>query len=313
MMDRNQFIKKSLLLGGTVLGAQVLAQPLTVNAVQNSERLAANQPFHLKYAPHQGQFENHAGKSFLDQIRFAYEQGFRAIEDNGYSRRSKEEQTKIGELLAQLNMEMGVFVLDKGGNGANTLAAGSQEHLDIFLKGCREAVELARRSGGKYTTVVPGDFHRRLPLDLQTAHVIDALKRGAEILEPHGIIMVLEPLSDTPDLFLRTASQTYLICKAVSSPSCKILYDAYHLQRNEGDLINTIDRCWDEIAYFQVGDNPGRREPTTGEINYKNLFKHLYHKGYRGIVGMEHGKSTQGLEGEVKLIEAYRQVDNFLE
>lgn len=311
-MDRSQFIKKSLMVAGTMAGSQVFGNTLENSTPQPSNG-EAGQPFNLNYAPHQGQFENHAGKSFLDQIRFAYEQGFRAIEDNGYSKRSLDEQTKIGELLARLNMEMGVFVLDKGGNGANTLAAGNQEHLDIFLKGCREAVELSKRSGGKFTTVVPGDFHRRIPRDLQTAHVIEALKKGAGILEPHGIVMVLEPLSDTPDLFLRTSTQTYLICKAVSSPSCKILYDAYHLQRNEGDLINNIDRCWEEIAYFQVGDNPGRREPTTGEINYLNVFKHLYHKGYRGIVGMEHGKAVQGIEGELKLIEAYRKVDNFLD
>jgi len=183
--------------------------------------------------------------------------------------------------------------------------------VDIFLKGCHQAVELAKRCGGKFTTVVPGDFSRNLPLDIQTANVIEALRRGAEILEPHGIIMVLEPLSDTPDLFLRTSTQTYLICKGVNSPSCKILYDVYHMQRNEGDLIANIDRCWDEIAYFQTGDNPGRREPTTGEINYKNLFKHIYDKGYRGVVGMEHGKSMGGKEGEVKLIAAYREVDNF--
>jgi len=84
------------------------------------------------------------------------------------------------------------------------------------------------------------------------------------------------------------------------------------MQRNEGDLIANIDHCWDEIAYFQTGDNPGRREPTTGEINYKNLFKHIYNKGYRGVVGMEHGKSQPGKEGELKLIAAYREVDNFL-
>jgi hydroxypyruvate isomerase len=95
-----------------------------------------------------------------------YDQGFRGIEDNGYSGRSKEEQEKIGNLLAKLGMTMGVFVLDKGGNGANTLAAGRKEHVDIFLKGCHQAVELAKRSGAKYTTVVPGNFHRYLPVEI---------------------------------------------------------------------------------------------------------------------------------------------------
>lgn len=308
-MKRGQFIKQSILatgavVGGAQLGAFAGEAPAQAPAV-------AGQPFKLKYGPHQGQFANHAGGNILDQIQFAYDQGFRGWEDNGFSGRSTEEQDKIGNLLAKLGMEMGVFVLNKGGNGANTLAEGKQEHIDVFLQGCRQAVELSKRCGGKFTTVVPGDFARNLPLDIQTANVIDALRRGAEILEPHGIVMVLEPLSDTPDLFLRTSTQTYLICRGVNSPSCKILYDVYHLQRNEGDLIPNMERCWSEIAYIQVGDNPGRREPTTGEINYQNVFKFLYDKGYTGVVGMEHGKSEGGKEGEIKLIEAYRAVDRF--
>ena len=84
------------------------------------------------------------------------------------------------------------------------------------------------------------------------------------------------------------------------------------MQRTEGDLIKTIDRCWDEIAYIQIGDNPGRKEPTTGEINYKNLFKHLHKKGYKGVMGMEHSNSKGGKEGELAVISAYRAEDNFL-
>ncbi|MBS1576927.1 MAG: xylose isomerase, partial [Bacteroidetes bacterium] len=73
-----------------------------------------------------------------------------------------------------------------------------------------------------------------------------------------------------------------------------------------------MDSCWDEIAYFQIGDNPGRNEPTTGEVNYKNIFKHIYHKGYKGVLGMEHGNSVKGKEGEARLIKAYRESDAFL-
>jgi hydroxypyruvate isomerase len=74
-------------------------------------------------------------------------------------------------------------------------------------------------------------------------------------------------------------------------------------------LIATIDRCWDEIAYFQTGDNPGRNEPGTGEINYTNVLKHLASKGYQGIIGLEHGKSIPGARGDLALVEAYRHVD----
>lgn len=302
-MKRADFIKSgAAFIGGTsILGDKVIA---TIPQKEGAT-------FQLDYAPHQGMFAATAGKNFIDEIQYMYDLGFRSIEDNGLPNRSVDEQIKIGETLTRLGMRMGVFVVPKGGNGANTLAAGKQEHIDIFLKGCRQSVEVAKRVDAKWVTVVPGNYHRDLPIGVQTANVIEALKQGAEIFEPHGITMVLEPLSDTPDLFLRYTDQTYEICKAVGSPSCKILYDAYHQQKNEGNLIQLMDMCWSEIAYIQVGDNPGRKEPTTGEINYKNVFKWLKEKGYTGVVGMEHGMSKSSIEGEKALVAAYREVDNF--
>lgn len=265
--------------------------------------------FTLNFAPHAGMFASHAGKDFVDQIKFMHDQGFRAIEDNGLLGRSTAEQEQIGKELARLGMTMGVFVVDGGDNWKTSLTTGEQGFKDVFVATCKKCVEAAKRVNAKWMTVVPGFFDRGKPMGIQTSNVVDALRRGADIFEPHGLIMVLEPLSDTPDLFMRFSDQTYALCKAVDSPSCKILYDVYHMQRNEGNLIPNIDRCWDEIAYFQIGDNPGRKEPTTGEINYKNLFKHVYDKGYRGVWGMEHGNAKPGKEGELALVKAYREVD----
>ncbi len=305
-MKRRNFVKN------TVLGASGLGITSGFKASAKDSTAQVDKPFNLMYAPHNGMFRHHAGDDFVDQIKFMADQGFRAIEDNGMMKRPVEEQERIGKTLSDLNMQMGVFVIDKGGNGANTLAAGKKEHEDIFLDGCRRAVEVAKRVNATWMTVVPGNFERHLPLDIQTANVIETLKKACDIFEPHGLVMVLEPLSDTPDLFLRYSPQAYLICKAVDSPACKILFDAYHQQKNEGHLIQHVDWTWDEIAYFQVGDNPGRREPYTGEINYQNFFKHLYNKGFKGVVGMEHGLSQSGKEGEQKLIDAYRKADDFL-
>jgi hydroxypyruvate isomerase len=304
-MERREFVQKTILAGASVVTA-------AVTKANGTGKTLAEKPFNLNYGIHDGMFRNNGGAEFTDQIKYAYDMGFRSIEDNGMTGRTEDEQKKIGDTLAKLGMTMGVFVVNKGGNGENTLTEGKKEYIDIFLKGCRQAVEVAKRVNAKWATVVPGDFTRHLPIGIQTTNVVEALRRGAEILEPHGLIMVLEPLSDTPDLFLRFSDQTYEICKAVKSPSCKILFDMYHMQRNEGNMINNIDACWDEIAYFQIGDNPGRNEPTTGEVNYKNIFKHIYKKGYKGVLGMEHGNSVKGKEGEAVLIKAYRESDAFL-
>jgi hydroxypyruvate isomerase len=87
------------------------------------------------------------------------------------------------------------------------------------------------------------------------------------------------------------------------------LYDFYHVQIQEGNLLPTLDYAWDEIAYIQVGDTPGRAEPTSGEINYPNVLQHLHDKGYRGFVGLEHGISKPGKEGTLVALNAYRSID----
>lgn len=304
-MQRRKFIQN----GMAALAASAITLPAFSGQKKPTE--SAQPTFKLNYAPHEGMFKNHGGTDFIDQIKFAHDQGFRGIEDNDMLRRPVAEQEKIGKTLAQLGMTMGVFVVEGGDNWKTSLTTGKQEFKDTFVKTCKTCVEVARRVNARWMTVVPGYFDRKTPIGLQTANVVDALRRGAEIFEPAGLIMVLEPLSDNPDLFLRTSDQSYEICKAVKSPSCKILYDIYHMQRNEGDLIPNIDRSWDEIAYFQIGDNPGRNEPTTGEINYRNIFKHIYDRGYRGVMGMEHGNAKAGKEGEIALIKAYRESDSF--
>ena len=311
-MNRRNFVKAGLLTGTaalTTLTGSHLA--LGASSFPFSSGTKAKYDFKLKYAPHFGMFENHAGKDLMDQLKFMADMGFSALEDNGMMARPVDVQEKIGNQLEKLGMEMGVFVVDGGDNWKTSLTTGKPEFKENFQKTCRQAVEVAKRCNAKWMTVVPGFYERNLPLGIQTANVIDALRGGAEIFEPQGLVMVLEPLSDTPDLFLRESAQTYMICKAVNSPSCKILFDIYHMQRNEGHLIPHIDWTWEEIAYFQIGDNPGRKEPTTGEINYQNVLAHIYNKGYRGIYGMEHGNSQPGKEGEKALIQAYAKVDNF--
>lgn len=306
-MERRKFIRNGFLTGASV----ITASPAFAE-IQNEKIFTENKPFKLDYAFHDGMFKNHGGNDFVDQIKWAYDQGFRSIEDNGMMARSAEQQKKIGDTLSRLGMRMGVFVITSDSwHWKTSITTGKKEWLDKIIEDSKKAVEVAKRVNAKWMTVVPGNYERNLSHDMQTANVINALRRGSEILEPHGLIMVLEPLSDNPDLFLRHSHQTFMICKAVNSPSCKILFDMYHMQRNEGNIINNIDRCWEEIAYFQIGDNPGRNEPTTGEMNYKNIFKHIHTRGFKGVMGMEHGNALPGKEGEVALIKAYREVDAF--
>ena len=301
-MDRREFLAAG--------AAGLAASTGLASAQRSSSRLGT---FKLHYAPHFGMFKAHAGAEMVDQLKFAADEGFTAWEDNDMKRRSPSEQERIAKAMAQLGMKMGVFVVNMNTAWSATLSTDKKEHLDKFLGECRDSVHVAKRVNAKWMTVVCGTVHPRPDMGYQTANVVEALRRGAEIFEPHGLIMVLEPLNfrDHPNLFLSKIAQAFEVCRAVNSPACKILDDLYHQQVTEGNLIPNIDKAWSEIAYFQIGDNPGRKEPTTGEINYRNVFKHIHAKGFDGIMGMEHGVRGKGKEGERALIKAYRSCDDF--
>jgi hydroxypyruvate isomerase len=308
-MERRDFVRT-----GVMASAALAASAESVRGASSAAPSGGSQKFKLAYAPHFGMFRAHAGQDPVEQLRFMAAEGFTALEDNGMKGRGVEEQERIAAEMERLGMRMGVFVAHTiGWNDAN-LASGDAEKRDAFLAEVRESVEVAKRVNATWMTVVPGHVDARLDMDYQTANVVEALKRAAAILEPHGLIMVLEPLNtlrNHPGQFLTRIPQAFLVCKAVASPSCKILFDIYHQQITEGNLIPNFDAAWSEIAYVQVGDNPGRNEPGTGEINYQNVFRHIHGKGFEGIVGMEHGNAQRGRDGERAVIDAYAAADNF--
>ncbi|MFA6240801.1 MAG: TIM barrel protein [Candidatus Hydrogenedentales bacterium] len=302
-MDRRGFLKTGMAVAGVAVAG----------ATATAAESAGAKPFKLKYAPHFGMFKASAGEDLVDQLKFMADQGFTALEDNGMKGRSVEDQERIAKEMARLNMTMGVFVAT-GDFDNVTFASDKPGDFEKSLQEIKDSVEVAKRVNATWCTVVPGRYSVGREWDYQTAYVIDNLKRCAEIFEPAGLIMVLEPLNpyrDHPGLFLSKIPQGYQICKAVNSPSCKILFDMYHQQITEGNIIPNIDRAWSEVAYFQMGDNPGRKEPTTGEMNYRNIFKHIHEKGFTGVMGMEHGNSKPGKEGEQAVIDAYRYSDDF--
>ncbi len=311
-MDRRNFIKAGAAAGAA---AMFLKSASAANAAEpdaSAAQESPNAPFSLKYAPHFGMFRHHGGGDLVKELEFMHSMGFRAIEDNGMSGRPKEEQELIGKTLQRLGMEMGVFVAHNNAWGGPHFTSGDPEQRERFLADIKESVEIQKRVNAKWVTVVPAEFDPHLEPGYQTANVVDTLRRAAEICEPAGLVMVLEALNpwrDHPKMFLWKIPQAFEICRAVNSPSCKILFDMYHQQISEGNIIPNIDLAWSEIAYFQIGDNPGRNEPGTGEINYKNVFAHIRSKGYTGILGMEHGNSQGGKKGELAVIKAYRDAD----
>lgn len=268
--------------------------------------------FSLNYAPHEGSFASRGSR--IEQIAFAADQGFTAWEDNEAATRSVADQTAMARALQQRNMTMGVFVasMPRWGDFRPQLGGNDDADRERFLADIRASVDVAKRLNSKHMTIVTGFMDRKLPVDIQTARVIDVLRRAADIYEPHGLVMVMEPLNtlvNHPGVFMTTVPQGYAVARAVDSPAIKVLADLYHEQIQAGNLINTLDTCWDEIAYTQFGDNPGRKEPGSGEVNYRNIVRWLRAKKFAGVIGMEHGNSIDGRAGEERLVAAYREID----
>lgn len=308
-MKRRNFIKN------TVAGSLGLAGLTgTLGAVSSASAASSNAAtFKLKYAPSLGVFREHAGTDPVDQIAFIADQGFRAVFDNGLMDRDPALQEKIAGELARRGMDLGPFVL-YADFSVRSMVLDDPEIKDMLRKKMEQGLEVQKRTGVKAALVVPGRYDEKLAWEYQTAHVIENMRMCCDIVGKSGLQLVMEPLNaytDHPGLFLTTMPQAKMICVAVNHPSCKIVDDLYHQQISEGNLIPNMDMCWDYIGAFHIGDNPGRNEPTTGEINYKNVFSHIYHKGYDGVLCCEHGKSIPGKEGEMAFIKAYREVDSF--
>jgi len=246
--------------------------------------------------------------SLTKRVERVAQYGLKAVEFNWLARRKMPEIVSLRKRMDDLGVKMGVFVAN--GNGRQLTRP---EGRGAFLKDLDHTLEVHKVIGNNFCTTLTGNLLKDIPREKQKQALIDNLKAAADKLEGTDLTLVVEPLNplNHRGYFLVTSPDAYDIMKAVGSKHVKILFDIYHQQISEGNLIHNIRKYWDEIAYFQVGDVPGRREPLTGEINYRNVFKAIYEKGYRGFLGMEHGLSKKGLAGIHKCFEAYRWCDSW--
>lgn len=265
--------------------------------------------FKLRYAPRIGWMQ---GMTPLRHLELYSKAGFKAFEYNGLPTHSMAEIEQIRKKRDELGMAMGVFVVNRGGWRPTSLPDKSGHGR--FLEDLRKAIEIHRVMENECATVTSGLGVPHLTFAQQTANCIEILKRAADMVDKTKMTLVLEPLNHKVDhagYFVVYSEHAGEIIGGVNHPRVKILFDMYHQQISEGNIINHIDQYWDLIGYFQTGDVPGRREPYTGEMNYQNIFRHIHKKGYKGLLGLEHGMSETGEAGFKKVVEAYRKADSF--
>lgn len=224
--------------------------------------------------------------SFLDRLDIVAEYGFPAIE---FWPHTNKDILALVKKKNALKLDVSQFTATDW----RCLPNNPKNH-EKFVAQVAESCEVAHKLDCKLLTVLAGQTIKHIPHDVQTKNVIEGLKRAGEVAAKNDITLILEPLNtkiNHKGHFLSKPAHAAEIITGVDNPHVKLLWDIYHMQITEGNIINTIKANYAHIAYFQIADNPGRHEPGTGEINYNNVLKALYEFGYRGYVGMEFSPS----------------------
>lgn len=159
-----------------------------------------------------------------------------------------------------------------------------------YLNGLGETIEASQKLGNKVIISQVGDELAGVGREAQKECLIEGLKASAELLKGTDLVLAVEPLNllyDHEGYFLSRSDEAYEIINAVNSKNVKILFDIYHQQITEGNIINNIKKYFDQIAHFHMADLPGRGEIGTGEINYPVILKTIEALGFKGGVGIE--------------------------
>ena len=165
-----------------------------------------------------------------------------------------------------------------------------EDSREPFLKSFTETVKACELLKVPNIVATSGNERFDIEREKQVEMVADLLSEFGKIAEQSGISVVFEPLNvlvDHEGYLISKSSEAFELIKRVDSPAVKVLFDIYHQQITEGNVIRNITENIDLIGHFHIGDNPGRHEPGTGELNYTNIFSAIKNTGYDGYLAFE--------------------------
>jgi len=250
----------------------------------------------IRYAANLTMLFNEA--PFLERFERAAAAGFRAVE---FLFAHNVDQDGVARALEAHGLELVLFDPEAGdfpgGDRGYLCDAGRRDHL---MRTVKEAIETAGRLGCRRLNVLAGNRVDGLTDAVMRRTVIENLKRAAPVARAAGITLLIEALNtwESPRYFLDRSRLGLEIVEEVSEPNVRFQYDAYHMQRMEGQLIDGLTKNLQWIGHVQIADVPGRHEPGTGEVNYGNVLAALEKAGYEGYVGLEYrpsGKTEDSL------------------
>lgn len=235
---------------------------------------------------------------FLERFGRAAAAGFRAVE---FLFAHNVEQDGVERELRRHGLELVLFDPEAG-----DFAAGDRGYLcdparrNHLQKTIDDAIATAKRFGCRRLNVLAGNRVEGCSDDAMRRTVVENLKAAAPRARAAGMTLLIEALNtwESPRYFLDRSRLGLEIVREVNEPNVRFQYDAYHMQRMEGQLIETLTKNLQWIGHVQIADVPGRHEPGTGEVNYPNLLAALEAAAYDGYVGLEYrpsGKTEDSL------------------
>ena len=242
-------------------------------------------------------------RAFLERIDLVAKCGLPAFEF--WSWRNKDIDA-ILERKKATGLEVSAFCVDPGHRLTHP------RFKDNFVSSVRGTIPTLHKLGARTMIVTVGNEIPRMPREEQHESIVECLKAAAPLVEEAGITIVVEPLNTLVDhggYYLWSSREGFEIVREVGSKNVRLLYDIYHQQIMEGNLISNITKNIDLIGHFHVGDVPGRHEPGTGEINYLNVFKAIARTGYRGYIGLEFVPAKSGEEALKHSLELAREAE----
>lgn len=220
--------------------------------------------------------------TYVERIEKVANVGMKAFEFWGFGNKDID---AIKSAKDKYGLEVATFGADVGGPLVDPA------NRNKIVDGLKKSAEIAHKLDCKSLIVTTGNEILGVSRDEQHKSIVDGLKIAAKVMEDEGLTLCLEPLNilvNHKGYYLYTSSEAFQIIDEVGSPNIKILYDIYHQQITEGNLIATITANIEKIGHFHLADVPGRHEPGTGEINYRNVFKSISQTGYDKFVGLEY-------------------------
>jgi hydroxypyruvate isomerase len=235
---------------------------------------------------------------FLERFERAAAAGFRSVE---FLFAHNVDQAGVQRELARHRLELVLFDPEGGdfpaGDRGYLCDPGRRDHL---MKTIEDAIGTARRLGCRRLNVLAGNRVDGVGDGEMRRTVVENLRRAAPLARAAGITLLIEALNtwESPRYFLDRSRAGLDIVREVAEPNVRFQYDCYHMQRTEGQLIETLTKNIEWIGHVQLADVPGRHEPGTGEVNYANVLAALDGAGYDGFMGLEYrpsGKTEDSL------------------